>query len=191
MLKRTPPSAPPPSAPEPASATHDDDIIERALELIKPKPERIEEARKQVAFAIARVKWASDEPPRQARAAYNREIHEFIAALKAAIAALEQPPIDARLLMYDGRLPKKLAAVVKEAQHGLINRGQQRSLKNSTAAWYAYDLLCIHGIKPKLYKDGAFFQLAALLNEGATGIANANLERACRAILRMRRALSC
>jgi hypothetical protein len=168
---------------------YDDSVLDRALQLLQPKPERIEEVREQVAFAIARVKWASYEPTGLERAAYNREIHEFIAALKAAIAALEQPLAEELLLPHGwARLPKKLAAVVKEAEHSLIKRGQQRSLKNFTAAWYAYDLLCSHGIEPKLYKDGAFFQLAALLNEGATDITGANLERACRAVIRIRRA---
>jgi hypothetical protein len=48
-------------------------------------------------------------------------------------------------------------------------------------ARFAYDTLCLTRCRPTLTAEGPFFLLAALYYESATGQADGNLERACRA----------
>jgi hypothetical protein len=91
MLKRTEPSAP-----RPATTAHDD-IVERALALIQPKPEQTAGVRKRVVEAIARIHpvhglFSGDTE--QERAAEKRECDEFAGAMRTAIAALDRPTMD-------------------------------------------------------------------------------------------------
>jgi hypothetical protein len=183
MLKQTPPSAP-----RPASATHDD-IIERALQLIKPKPEQTAEARKRVVFIIDWVTFniALDTALTSACAPpTNREIDKFADALRATIAALEHPM--ARGLVIGKlnpddllRLRTELGSIVEAAVSTRKKEGPRAKMDKRIAAAHAYLLLHQFGrVEPTLYKDGAFLQLAALLYEGATGIAGADFSRACK-----------
>jgi hypothetical protein len=59
-----------------------------------------------------------------------------------------------------------------------------------TAACYAYGLLDKFGKKPpSLGSDGAFYNLASILYEGAVGNAGVSFERQCRAVHRLRQRL--
>jgi hypothetical protein len=194
MLKRTPRSAL-----KPASAAHDD-IVERALQLIKPKPDRIEEARERVAFIIEILKQAPDHKP--ATAATDRlEFRAIANRLRRAVEALDYDfaplvifwTLEAQVghkIKYkraDNRLRnlrRELTAYADYAEARsratLDPKGPGANLKKLVAAGMARQALLDHGVKPTLYEDGAYYQLTAVVYEGATGIADANISRACR-----------
>jgi hypothetical protein len=182
MLKQTPCSKP-----KPASAPHDD-IVERALQLIKPEPEQTEKARKRVARAIARIRLCGERPPRPAWT--RQEYREFASALRTAIAALEHPLARDLFIVSDltaDRLREELAAVAAQAEsEGSVRRGPKGKYNKYWAAFEAHELLLEHGVEPTLDKDGAFFQLAAKLYEGATDTATEpeGLSRACKRVVR-------
>jgi hypothetical protein len=215
MLKRTPPSAR-----KPASATHDN-IMEMALELIKPNPAQTEKVHDEVGAAILTIMEVERQP-----ATSKRELHEIASALRGAVAALKRweeqwehsaltdglvrtndqlceltddqilvlqltdDQLD-QLLATDNQLPslrKKLAAIAELAEakrrrlEASMRKGRPKAIQKTTAAFFAHRLLRTYGGKPTLSTNGAFFQLAAVLYAGATGIADADLSQACRRI---------
>jgi hypothetical protein len=152
-----------------------DEIVARALALIDPKPERAEEARRQITRAIAII----SEPEPKDPLPDNRQIRKVASALQAASAVLKHPWVWE--FADDWRqLCERLETIATNPEAVcLTKRGPRLSEKKWMAARSAYSILRSHGAKPTLYRDGAWFQLAATLYEGATGIADANLERAC------------
>jgi hypothetical protein len=184
----------------------DPKITMRALQLIAPKPARTEEARKQVDYAIATIK----SPRAQPRTVNKRELEQIASALRRAIVVLKKPAVSdlQRRLHYErnpglagllfgpplvDQLPKlreELAALAAAADSACqdIKLGRRRgSGPTMCAALWAHDLLRRHGVKPTCYAQGKFFRLAAVLYEGGTGIAGADVERACRQVFHHRR----
>jgi hypothetical protein len=181
------------------------ELQEGALQLIGPKPERTEEARKQVADAIAQIKRA------QRRSTDNkRELQQIASALRRAIAALKRPSVrDLQLRVHYSRNPglaglvlagplvdqlptlrEGLAALAAAADSACkdIKLGRRGPGQKMCAAIWAHELLRSHGVKPTCYAQGKFFRLAAVLYEGGTGIAGADVERVCRQVFRSHRA---
>jgi hypothetical protein len=64
--------------------------------------------------------------------------------------------------------------------------GARKNWKKHATACVAYNLLRFDGIKPTLSDGGPFFELASILYEGETGIAGADLSRACRIVFHER-----
>jgi hypothetical protein len=176
------------SAPKPASA---DKVVTRALQLVDPKPEQTEEARTQVVDAIATIKRVGEHMPGPETT--KRELRELASALRRAIAAVERPsPWGTWALGAAPRLTAvrlrslcgEFAAIAEAAEwlqaRLVVRKGPQVSGKRWVAALEADRLLRTYRVEPTLSAEGAFFQLAATLYEGATGIADADLSRACR-----------
>jgi hypothetical protein len=164
-----------PSAPKPASAKHDS-IVERALESINPKPERAEEAREEVAAAIALITHAEDMSP-----ATTQEI----SALRATIAALQRPWAECLGSNELPRLRDELEWIVEYAEWQRSRKGPRRNPKKLMAAFDARCLLHKYGgVEPKMTDGSAFYELAAVLYEAATGVAGADLSRACKGVER-------
>jgi hypothetical protein len=165
-----------------------DDVVDRALQLIGPKPEQAEGVRQQVVDAIAWVARASEhrKPPHW----NSREVRKVTRALRTAMTALEHRLARDVPVGFDppetaGRLRKELAAFATAVEGHYSPIGRRVNIKKSRAAARAFSILSRHGIEATLYKGGKFFQLAAALYEGATGIAtdNEDLSRACKRIV--------
>jgi hypothetical protein len=83
------------------------------------------------------------------------------------------------------RLREELARFATTVEWHYSPRVRPGNFKKNRAALCAFAILRRHGIEATLYKDGKFFQLAAALYEGATGIAtdSEDLTRACKRIV--------
>jgi hypothetical protein len=174
------------SAPRPAS---DDDVVTRALKIIDPKLKHDEGARQQVVDAIARVARASEhrKPPPYRN---SREVHKVTRALRTAMTALEhrlarEVPVGFDPPEKADRLRGELAAFATAVERHYRLIGRRGNVQKNRAAGGAFAILNRYGIEVTLYKGGKFFQLAAALYEGATGIAtdSEDLTRACKRIV--------
>jgi hypothetical protein len=196
-------------ASKPAGERHHDDfnpeIATRAtmaaLELIDPNPNQHNEVLEELAGAIIHVWNIPDRVP--GPATDKQELREIASALRRAAAALDHPfavsvivwDLEEQVRKYVAREPtedrvrslrKQLIEIAESAEshsrRTQVRKGPQQNGKKLWAAFFAYHLLERHGVKPTLSAEGVFFQLAATLYEGATGIANVDLSRACRLI---------
>jgi hypothetical protein len=192
-----------------AGERHDDDLnpeivtraMTAALELIGPNPNQYNEVLEELADAITQVWNIPDRVP--GPATDKRELREIASALRRAAAALDHSfavavivwDLEEQVDEYVAREPtedrvrslrKQLIEIAESAEsHSRriqVRKGPQQNGKKLWAAYFAYYLLEHHGAKPTLSAEGVFFQLAATLYEGATGIANVDLSRACRLI---------
>jgi hypothetical protein len=173
------------STPKPAS---DDDVVTRALDLIGTKLERTDEAQLRVVDAIAKIARTSEHAPRW-NSREVREARRLAGALRTAMAALKTHlarGVFHRSELTADQLREELAAFAAAAEWQYsTRRGPGGNHKKFMAALEAHELLRRHGVEPTLYKSGALFQLAAMLYEGATGIAtdNEDLSRQCKRVV--------
>jgi hypothetical protein len=160
-----------------------DSVIDRALQLIQPNQEPNHEVRREVVNIIMEIKPTSTFGRGEAR----KQCRKMAGALRKAVEVLANPLTQALSTRYGEmhKLCEELLTLAEAVEGwGKPKKGRPSKITKRTAAFYAHRLLLRHGDKsPKVYKDGAYFQLAAVLYEGATGIPGADLERACRDML--------
>jgi hypothetical protein len=83
------------------------------------------------------------------------------------------------------RVSKYLLAFADALEGTLSGKTRHEDFAKRLSAFYAFRLLVpFTGRVPTLTIDGAYYRLASFLYEAATGIPEANLERACRHIFR-------
>jgi hypothetical protein len=160
-----------------------DSVIDRALQLIQPNQEPNHEVRIEVVNIIMEIKSTSTF----GRGGAAKQCRKMAGALRKAVEVLANPLTQALSTRYGEmhKLCEELLTLAEAVEGwGKPKKGRPSNLTKWMAGFYAHRLLVRHGDKPpKVYKDGAYFRLAAVLYEGATDIASADLERACRRVL--------
>ena len=182
---------------------------ERALVLISPPEDRLQECRRLLGDCIKEV--ASEKPPelqKKLRAQLALASKHFRAALKAtqrlprSRLILLPPPfskpvgsladlLDAtrskQLTLHRQRFLDELGYVAKNLEQQserlrVPRSGGHPNYRKQAAAEFAWALLALYGRKrPTLTTGGPYFDLASLLYEAGTGKEAIDLRRQCRA----------
>ena len=171
------------------------DIIEQCVDLISPENSESALCRDHVVANIRVLKFLHVQKFRFYSATVARPYFFKLAEAAETMVALlrdDNCPAD----IDDAKYPKDelcvwlgaIAVIAQERADALQSKKSPSQPLKTLSASFAYGLFEEFGSRPPtLTTDGAFFQLAALLFEGATGIAGANLDWQCRTYLQSRK----
>jgi hypothetical protein len=167
----------------------DPSVIDCALDVIKPHVDRLDACRQEIADCISMVKFVNagmtDLPsPAELRGNYNciakrmkREINFF----------KKLPRMQGCHFQYLlPHLEKAAKIATFAAKNTIVPKGSQIwDDAKVVAAVCAHSALKEYGVTPTLTVDGAFYELASILYEGATGKKEQDLTQYCRQLGRV------
>jgi hypothetical protein len=167
------------------------DLIEKLLELIRPRPDSEAACREKVRKHIATIKSMREVVDADPSTAIKGELEKLRYALKKLSGVASQLSPVARRLMFNDleyeffsgeldRLIEKTDSTICPLIQANAKGARPKTLSKMAAASFACSLMENYSsFPPTLTKGGRYFRVASLMYEAATGEQNADLTRYC------------